>query len=90
MTALSDAAPENSLNYLDQYSQRTLMRSSGNAAVWVGPPTEIKQVDDPCRVIEIVALTGQLYATDRKRPIATARATQKVSMPRGAVKNPRG
>jgi hypothetical protein len=34
--------------------------------IWVGPSTEIKQADDPCRVIEIVALTGQLYATNNK------------------------
>jgi len=41
-----------------------------------------QQADDPGRAIEIVALTGQLYATDSKRPIATACATQKV--PRSA------
>jgi len=34
----------------------------------VGPSTEIKQADDPCRVIEIVALTGQLYATNKETP----------------------
>ena len=39
-----------------------------NAAVRVGPSTEIKQADDPCRAIEIVALTGQLYATNKETP----------------------
>jgi len=30
----------------------------------VGSPTEnLKQADDPCRAIEIVARAGQLYAT---------------------------
>jgi hypothetical protein len=37
-----------------------------------------QQADDPRRAIEIVALTGQLYATDSKRPITTASATQKM------------
>ena len=34
----------------------------------MGPSTQIKQADDPCRVIEIVALTGQLYATNKETP----------------------
>jgi hypothetical protein len=45
----------------------------------VGPPTEVKLAGDPCRAIEIVALTGQLCATGRTRLIVTARATQKLS-----------
>ncbi|MGZ5875680.1 MAG: hypothetical protein ACXWKP_26670 [Bradyrhizobium sp.] len=67
-----------------------LMRRSANAAVRVGPSTQIKQVDDPCRAIEIVAPSGQLYATNRKRPIATARATQKVPAVRRPVKKSAG
>ncbi|HSR07101.1 MAG TPA: hypothetical protein VLM42_08130 [Bryobacteraceae bacterium] len=52
----------------------------------VGPSTEIKQADDPCRAIEIVARSGQLYATNSKRPIVTARATQKVPVQPSLVK----
>ena len=40
-----------------------------------------RRADDPRRAIKIVTLTGQLYATDSKRPIATACATQKVPRP---------
>jgi hypothetical protein len=39
----------------------------------------------PCRAIEIVAPTGQLYATGRTHLIVTARATQKVSAPHSTV-----
>jgi hypothetical protein len=70
-----DAAPENSLN--DSGSVWLM-----NAQMFMhraGPPTEVKQAGDPCRAIEIVALTGQLYATGSTRLIATAGATQKVS-----------
>jgi hypothetical protein len=54
-------------------------RSNVHALLRVGPPTEVKRAGDPRRAIEIVALTGQLYATGRTRLIVTARATQKVS-----------
>ena len=68
-TAGFSRLPENSLNWL-------------LLCGWGRRPSS-QQADDPGRAIEIVALTGQLYATDSKRPIATACATQKV--PRSAV-----
>jgi hypothetical protein len=40
----------------------------GDARQQRGRRPSSKQADDPCRAIEIVALTGQLYATDQLTP----------------------
>src|SRR5262245_12528415 len=54
-----------------------------------GRRPSLQQADDPCRAIKIVTLTGQLYATISKRLIATACATQKVTVERGTNRSPR-
>jgi hypothetical protein len=59
----------------DQFGE-ALPRAS--TSVRVGPPTRIKQADDPCRTIKIVALAGQLCAAAGDVLIVSARATQKL------------
>lgn len=58
---------EGSSKYCNRKAATTRYPSNASFAMrqlGVGSPTEnLKQADDPCRVIEIVARAGQLYAT---------------------------